>query len=166
MSATWNGKPLLALRADSPASRCMDILERGMARMGLSSAPAQFNKILPAAPRAGGKYTAPRSAAWVDTMVLAWKALPAGKRNVRAHAEEWGMSQANMWKILHRRGLVLSLRERTAARYEELVGRWLGLPPAERDLDLFAEANGVRRQSLRELLQARGLFPRRRRRVA
>lgn len=100
MSATMNGLEL-ASRQDTTASRCLDILERGMRRLGMdTSMPAEFNKIMPAESSAqkGNRQAFDRRKRQVDEFLAEYVATPAQSRSLTkiAHAHRLGIAPARL----------------------------------------------------------------------
>lgn len=134
MSATWNGH-VIQDRGDTAASRCLDMIERGMERMGLGSVPREFNRILAAPvdpvqaagakPRVEGKPKRMHHRGGVAPSTLArrersariraaWHALPADKRTAGEVADRLGITRPVAYAALRAAGLVGKTRKGAA----------------------------------------------------
>lgn len=113
-TGNWNGNPLPS-RRDTVASRCNDIVERGMRRLGLERAPACLNKIL-ARDKVDRVPTdvseiRRRKAALVEE----WRGLPRAQQILRVLAKKHGLGHWPARHALEEAGLEIP-RARKAAR--------------------------------------------------
>lgn len=169
MSTSWNGKPMCS-HNDTAASRCMGIIERGIQRLRLERAPAQFNQMLVArdAVTTRKAVVVRDRDAEMRAIVAAWHKLPLAKRTlhhlaftlrlsddtVRAALAAAGIDRAEYAKISAAR------REEIAEkRRNKILAAWHAVPAAQRKLDTLAKAAGVRDGIVSEVLAAAGLKP-------
>ena len=100
MSCTWNGRPGGCERnEDSPAARCLAILERGMHRLGMSPAPARMNRIL-SAPATGTPEAAQLKSLRERkrALVAEWRTLPEAARVLSVLSRK---HQLSYWPARH-----------------------------------------------------------------
>lgn len=171
MSATWNGRSMPG-RADTVASRCWDIIEGGMARLGLAldktPAPSAFNQLL----TCRGTHLEAQPFLTKDELlernaeiVAAWRALPMGERVVHRLAVKFGRGDETIRRILTAAGERINSQERLLVRKarmrndqrQRVLAAWKALPPHQRTLERIYRAAGVKYKTCCELVAEAGL---------
>jgi hypothetical protein len=161
MSALWNGHAMPS-RAETVATRCLDIIERGMARLGLERAPAALNQVL-AAPRSAPQRMLTREevAARNAKIVAAWQSAPLEKRSMNTLCKRYQLTYETMRRILLAAGLRHPAAKAQCARTSEerrarVLAAWAKWGGAA-SVDAVARHAGTKYLTARTILLEEGL---------